>query len=107
MGQATSIDQIGAEFDHPVQLANPWPAGGRAASATVTDVTTAAPGQPGPASRTLAALPDGAAAVVDQLAHAHQQRGSQPGLTYGIVAGGTLVHAGGLGERWLGGPPPD
>jgi serine-type D-Ala-D-Ala carboxypeptidase/endopeptidase len=70
-------------------------------------VTTAAPGQPGPASRTLAALPDGAADVVDQLVHAHQQRGSQPGLAYGIVAGGTLVHAGGLGERWLGGPPPD
>jgi CubicO group peptidase (beta-lactamase class C family) len=70
-------------------------------------VTTAAPGQPGPASRTLAALPDAAAAVVDQLVHAHQQRGSQPGLAYGIVAGGTLVHAGGLGERWLGGPPPD
>ena len=52
-------------------------------------------------------LPDGAAAAVDRIARNHQQRGGQPGLAYGIVAGGTLVHEGGLGERWLGGPPPD
>jgi CubicO group peptidase (beta-lactamase class C family) len=44
---------------------------------------------------------------VDALAAGYQQRGGQPGLAYGIVAGGELVHAGGLGERYLGGPPPD
>ena len=46
-------------------------------------------------------------ADVDALAARYQQRGGQPGLAYGIVAGGELVHAGGLGERYLGGPPPD
>ena len=45
-------------------------------------------------------------ADVDALAARYQQRGGQPGLAYGIVAGGELVHAGGLGERYLGGPPP-
>ena len=62
---------------------------------------------PGPASSPRTGLPDGAGAAVDQIARRHQQRGSQPGLAYGIVAGGALVHEGGLGERWLGGPPPD
>jgi serine-type D-Ala-D-Ala carboxypeptidase/endopeptidase len=46
-------------------------------------------------------------AEVDSLASGYHQRGGQPGLAYGIVAGGELVHAGGLGERHLGGPPPD
>jgi CubicO group peptidase (beta-lactamase class C family) len=32
---------------------------------------------------------------------------SQPGLAYGIVAGGKLAHSGGLGERRAGGPAPD
>jgi len=36
------------------------------------------------------------------------QRGEgQPGIAYGIVAGGTLAHEGGAGQRWVGGPPPD
>ena len=36
------------------------------------------------------------------------QRGEgQPGVAYGIVAGGTLAHEGGAGQRWVGGPPPD
>jgi CubicO group peptidase (beta-lactamase class C family) len=43
----------------------------------------------------------------DTLAASHQQRGGQPGLAYGIVIGGELAHAAGLGERYLGGPPPD
>ncbi|MBV9446819.1 MAG: beta-lactamase family protein [Streptosporangiaceae bacterium] len=43
---------------------------------------------------------------VDQLVSDYQRRGGQPGLMYGIVRGGELVHARGLGERWLGGPPP-
>src|SRR6266852_5845080 len=43
-------------------------------------------------------------AVMDTLAAGYHQRGGQPGLAYGIVAGGELVHAAGLGERHLGGP---
>jgi CubicO group peptidase (beta-lactamase class C family) len=46
-------------------------------------------------------------ADVDALAASYQQRGGQPGLAFGIVLGGELVHAAGLGERHLGGPPPD
>jgi CubicO group peptidase (beta-lactamase class C family) len=36
-----------------------------------------------------------------------QQRGGQPGVVYGVVTGGSLVHVAGLGERWAGGPVPD
>ena len=43
----------------------------------------------------------------DAIAARFAARGGQPGLAYGIVAGGELVHAGGCGERWLGGPAPD
>src|ERR1051326_4817357 len=46
-------------------------------------------------------------AHVDALAAGYHRRGGQPGLAYGIVTGGELVHAAGLGERHLGGPPPD
>jgi len=46
-------------------------------------------------------------ADVDTLVAGYHQRGGQPGLAYGIVLGGELVHAGGLGQRHLGGPPPD
>ena len=46
-------------------------------------------------------------ADVDRLAESYFQRGGQPGLAYGIVLGGELVHAAGLGERHLGGAPPD
>jgi CubicO group peptidase (beta-lactamase class C family) len=71
-------------------------------------VTTTAPGQrPDPASSPQTGLPEGAAAAVGRLVRHHQRRGGQPGIAYGIAAGGALVHAGGLGERWLGGPPPD
>ena len=45
--------------------------------------------------------------AVDALVASYAQRGAQPGIAYGIVAGGALVHSGGLGERWLGGPAPD
>ncbi len=45
--------------------------------------------------------------AVAVLAESYQLRGGQPGLAYGIVAGGCLVHARGVGERWLGGPVPD
>ena len=46
-------------------------------------------------------------AQADALAAAFARREGQPGLAYGIVAGGALVHSGGLGQRWLGGPEPD
>jgi len=47
-------------------------------------------------------------AVVDAMAAAwFAARRGQPGLAYGVVAGGELVHAGGLGERRIGGPAPD
>src|SRR5205814_1833863 len=46
-------------------------------------------------------------AHVDVLAAGYHRRGGQPGLAYGIVADGELVHAAGLGERHLGGPLPD
>jgi CubicO group peptidase (beta-lactamase class C family) len=46
-------------------------------------------------------------AVVDAIAEDFQSRGGQPALAYGVVADGRLVHARGLGERWVGGPAPD
>jgi len=46
-------------------------------------------------------------AHVDALVAGYHRRGGQPGLAYGIVAGGELVHAAGLGVRYLGGPAPD
>ena len=46
---------------------------------------------------------DALAAIADS----HQLGGGQPGLVYGIVTGGALVEARGLGGRWLGGPVPD
>jgi CubicO group peptidase (beta-lactamase class C family) len=45
-------------------------------------------------------------AAVDTLAEGFQRRGTQPGLAYGIVEAGRLVHAGGFGQQWLGGPVP-
>ena len=45
--------------------------------------------------------------ILDTIAARFAARGGQPGLAYGIVAGGKLVHSGGYGERWLGGPAPD
>lgn len=45
--------------------------------------------------------------AVDALVQGYQRRGAQPGLAYGVVAGGRLVHAGGLGERRAGGPAPN
>lgn len=45
--------------------------------------------------------------AVDELAAAFQRGGGQPGIAYGVVAGGRLVHSGGCGERWLGGLTPD
>jgi CubicO group peptidase (beta-lactamase class C family) len=46
-------------------------------------------------------------AAVDRLARAFAERAGQPGLAYGVVAQGALVHSGGLGVRRLDGPAPD
>jgi D-alanyl-D-alanine-carboxypeptidase/D-alanyl-D-alanine-endopeptidase len=46
-------------------------------------------------------------ADIDLLAAGYHHRGGQPGLAYGVVIDGELVHTAGLGERDLGGPPPD
>ena len=46
------------------------------------------------------------AAAVDALAASYQRRGGQPGIVYGIVAGGRLVHAGGLGQPCAGDGAP-
>src|SRR6201991_3386015 len=54
-----------------------------------------------------AGLDEADLAAVDALAEGYQQRGAQPGIAYGVVAGGRLGHAGGLGERRIGGPAPD
>jgi CubicO group peptidase (beta-lactamase class C family) len=45
--------------------------------------------------------------AVDAMAASYQQRGVQPGIAYGVVAGGQLVHSGGLGQRRVGGSAPD
>ncbi len=47
------------------------------------------------------------AAALDAIAARFAARGGQPGFAYGVVAGGGLVHSGGCGERWIGGPVPD
>jgi CubicO group peptidase (beta-lactamase class C family) len=44
---------------------------------------------------------------VDALAAGYQRRGGQPGMAYGIMIDGELVHAAGFGERELGGSPPN
>ena len=46
-------------------------------------------------------------AVLDAIAEDFQSRGGQPALAYGVIADGRLVHARGLGERWVDGPAPD
>ena len=46
-------------------------------------------------------------ADTDALVAAYHDPVRQPGLAYGIVRDGELVHAAGFGERALGGPPPD
>jgi CubicO group peptidase (beta-lactamase class C family) len=51
-------------------------------------------------------LPADLDGLLAPLAAAFHRQGSQPGLAYGVVAGGSLVHTGGLGEQWLGGPVP-
>ena len=45
-------------------------------------------------------------AALDRLAKNFQARGGQPGLAYGVVAGGRLVHFGGAGHQWRRGPKP-
>ncbi|HET9654614.1 MAG TPA: serine hydrolase domain-containing protein [Kineosporiaceae bacterium] len=70
---------------------------------------SAAPGRTRTARATAAVLPEAPAlAAVDAEAARFQADGGQPGIAYGVVAGGALVHSGGLGERRAGGgTPPD
>ena len=44
--------------------------------------------------------------AADALAESFQRRGGQPGIAYGIVAGGRLLHAGGFGQRRAGAAGP-
>ncbi len=53
-----------------------------------------------------ASAPKVDARKVDRIAALFAERGGQPGLAYGVVAGGQLVHAGGIGESFAGGPAP-
>jgi serine-type D-Ala-D-Ala carboxypeptidase/endopeptidase len=46
-------------------------------------------------------------AALDVIAEEYWQGGGQPGLAFGVVRDGELVHSGGFGERSLGGPAPD
>jgi CubicO group peptidase (beta-lactamase class C family) len=46
-------------------------------------------------------------AAIDERAAQFAARGGQPGVAYGVVADGVLVHAGGIGEAFPGGPVPD
>ncbi len=50
---------------------------------------------------------EGDLGALDAIADSYQLSGGQPGLVYGIVAGGALVRVRGLGEQWLGGPVPE
>ena len=45
-------------------------------------------------------------ARAEEIAARFAARGGQPGLAYGLVAGGELVHSGGFGAAFTGGPPP-
>jgi CubicO group peptidase (beta-lactamase class C family) len=46
-------------------------------------------------------------AELDDIAAEYAQGGGQPGLAFGVVRHGELVHSGGFGQRFLGGPVPD
>src|SRR6201996_5006464 len=46
-------------------------------------------------------------AAADEIVRRFHERGGQPAISYGIVAGGELVHAAGFGTRSLGGTAPD
>jgi serine-type D-Ala-D-Ala carboxypeptidase/endopeptidase len=52
-------------------------------------------------------LPPAVLSAADELVADFQRDGGAPGVAYGIVAGGALVHTAGFGQRWLGGPAPD
>jgi len=46
-------------------------------------------------------------AAVDAIVSHYFDRGAQPAISYGVVAGGVLVHSGGFGTRGAGRPAPD
>jgi CubicO group peptidase (beta-lactamase class C family) len=45
--------------------------------------------------------------AADEIVRRYHERGGQPGISYGIVRDGELVHAAGFGVRAVGGPAPD
>jgi CubicO group peptidase (beta-lactamase class C family) len=45
--------------------------------------------------------------TADETVRRFHERGGQPGISYGIVRDGELVHAAGFGVRAVGGPAPD
>jgi CubicO group peptidase (beta-lactamase class C family) len=45
--------------------------------------------------------------AVDAIVSRYAQRGGAPAIGYGIVRDGELVHCGGVGDRFAGGPAPD
>jgi serine-type D-Ala-D-Ala carboxypeptidase/endopeptidase len=45
--------------------------------------------------------------AADAIVSNYFDRGGQPAIAYGIVRGGSLVHAAGFGSRFAGGPAPD
>lgn len=45
--------------------------------------------------------------AVDAIVSDYFDRGAQPAIAYGVVAGGRLVHSAGFGARASGGAPPD
>ena len=74
----------------------------------------AAPGRPGTQHRpatldgpAATSLPGPVLAALDELVTEFHRAGGPPGVAYGVVAAGSLAHAGGAGQRWLGGPAPD
>ena len=46
-------------------------------------------------------------AELDVIAGEYWRPDGQPGLAFGVVRDGELVHWGGFGQRFLGGPAPD
>jgi CubicO group peptidase (beta-lactamase class C family) len=112
-GDANPADRSPADAqtaDTNPTATNPTATNPTATNPTATNPTATNPAATNPAATNPAGgngLPSGVLAAVDAIADSFQRGGGQPGLAYGVVAAGSLVHARGLGERWLGGPAPD
>src|ERR1700748_1683881 len=60
-----------------------------------------------PSAAASAAPPATSFAAADEIVRRFHERGGQPAISYGIVAGGGLAHPAGSARRSLGGPAPD